>query len=224
VELSQVETAQESLDRLQHEVAELRASRKRLAVAVDADRRSIERELHDGVQQRLVALAVNLQLARDLLEDDPTAATALLDEIGGDVQRALDGTANLAQRIYPPLLETGGLGAAFRAAAVSTGVQARIDVTSLTACPPEVVGAVYFCCLEVLECVGEGSRVTIEVRSDGGALGFDVAADQSWPEASGLEGALERSIDRVEALGGRVTVASEPAAGIRVTGSLPLAR
>ena len=224
LELSQVETSEESLDRLRHEVAALRASRERLAVAVDGDRRSIERELHDGLQQRLVALAVNLQLARDLLADEPTAAKALLDEMGGDVQRALDETASLAQRIYPPLLEAGGLGAALRAAAVSTGVRARIDVTSLTACPPEVAGTVYFCCLDVLERVGEGVRVTIEVRAADGALVFEVSADELRSGASSPDGDLERSIDRVEALGGRLTVESEPAPGIRVMGSLPLAR
>jgi len=224
VELSQIETAQDSLDRLRREVAELRASRERLAVAVDADRRSIVRELHDGLQQRLVALAVNLQLARDLVEDDPTAAKELLDEMDGDVQRALDATASLAQRIYPPLLEAGGLGAALRAAAVSTGVQARIDVTSLTACPPEVAGTVYFCCLDVLERVGEGVRVTIEVRAADGALVFEVSADELRSGASSPDGDLERSIDRVEALGGRLTVESGPGSGIRVTGSLPLAR
>lgn len=224
LDLSQVETSQESLDRLRCEVAELRASRERLAVAVDADRRSIERELHDGLQQHLVALAVNLQLARDLLEDDPTATKALLDEMGADVQRALDETASLAQQIYPPLLEAGGLGAALRAAAVSTGVKARIDVTGLKACPPEVAGTVYFCCLEVLERVGEGARATIEVRAADGALVFEVSADEPRSGASRLEGALERSIDRVEALGGRLTVESEPAPEIRVTGSLPLAR
>ncbi|MGH3066828.1 MAG: sensor histidine kinase [Gaiellaceae bacterium] len=224
LELSHVETSKESLDRLRDEVAELRASRERLAVAADGDRRGIERELHDGLQQRLVALAVNLQLARDLLEDDPTAARELLDEMGGDVQGALDATASLAQRIYPPLLAAGGLGAALRAAAVSTGVQARIDVTGLTACPREVAGTVYFCCLEVLELVGEGARVAIEVRAADGALVLEVTADRSGSEGSRREDGLERSIDRVGALGGRLTVESEPGPGIRVTGSLPLAR
>ena len=105
---------------------ELRASRERMVRAEDDERRSLERDLHDGPQQDLIALAVNLQLARDLLERDPDAAAELLDDMGRDVQRAIEKTARLAQRIYPPLLETGGLGAALRAAAVATGVRTEI--------------------------------------------------------------------------------------------------
>ena len=134
---------------------ELRASRERLAVAHDADRRRIERELHDGPQQHLVALAVNLQLARDLMDADPLAAKALLEDMGREVQLALEETGKLAHRIYPPLLEAGGLGAALRAAAVSAGVPTRIEVETETRYPPEIAGAVYFCCLEVLERAGE---------------------------------------------------------------------
>lgn len=144
--------------------------------------------------------------------------------MGGDVQRALDAAASLAQRIYPPLLEAGGLGAALRAAAVSTGVQARIDVTGVTAYPPEVAATAYFCCLEVLTRVGEGARVTIEVRAAAGTLDFEASWDEPPSAAPKPEQALDRSIDRVEALGGRLTVEFEPGSGRRVTGSLPLAR
>lgn len=216
---SQVETSQESLDRLRREIAGLRASRERLAVAVDSDRRSIERELHDGLQQRLVALAVNLQLARNLLEDDRTAANALLYEMGGEVQRALDATASLAQRIYPPLLETGGLGAALRAAAVSLGVRARIEVTGASPCPPEIAGTAYFCCLGVLERAGSEAPATIDVRFTEEELTFDVSAGD--PVAGGSPDLLA---DRIEALGGRLAIVSEPGHGIRVSGSLPVSR
>ena len=87
-----IETPQESLDRLRLEVEELRASRERLVLAADADRRRIERDFHDGPQQHLVALAVNLELARRLADADPAAAKALLNEMGRDVQQALDET------------------------------------------------------------------------------------------------------------------------------------
>jgi signal transduction histidine kinase len=219
-----VETPHESLDRLRSEVAELRASRRRFAVADDAERRSIERELHDGPQQALVALAVNLQLARDLLDRDPAAAEELLGRMGGDVQRALDETASLAHRIYPPLLEAGGLAAALRAAAVNARVRTKIEVADLDGCSPEVAGAVYFCCHAVLERVGAGAQATIVVRIADGALVFDVVQDGVGAGQPGTDGALERLCDRVEALGGRLSFRTEPGRGIRVSGSLPVSR
>ena len=216
-----METLQESLERLRGEVAELRASRQRFAVADDVERRGIERELHDGPQQALVALAVKLQLARGLMDSDPAAAKELLEEMGGDVQRALDEAAKLAHRIYPPLLEAGGLAAALRVAAVSAGVRTKIAVAGLDGCSPELAGAVYFCCHAVLECVGEGAHATIDVRSASGVLSFDVVQDELGAAQSGSDGAFERVCDRVEALGGQLTIRSEPGHGVRVAGSLP---
>ena len=213
-----IETPQESLDRLRLEVEELRASRERLVLAADADRRRIERDFHDGPQQHLVALAVNLELARRLADADPAAAKALLDEMGRDVQQALDETGELAHRIYPPLLEAGGLAAALRAAAASAGIPTHIEVTANARYAPEVAGAVYFCCLEVLERAADGARATVTVREEEGALVFEVVED------GGSEAGLERLGDRVEALGGRLTILSEPGGGIRVSGSLPLSR
>ena len=116
----------------------------------------IERELHDGPQQDLVALAVNLQLARRLVDADPAAATALLDEMRRDVQEALDGTRELAHRIYPPLLEAGGLGVGV---AVRGGERRRSRPSrgrGGAAVPPEVAGTVYFCCVEALERTAPG--------------------------------------------------------------------
>src|SRR6266542_2331997 len=163
LEVPHVETPQESLDRLRLEVEELRASRERLVLAADAERRRIERDLHDGPQQHLVALAANLQRARLLGDADPAAAKALLDEIGRDVTQALNETTKLAHRIYPPLLEAGGLRAALRAAAVSVGVATQIEAPAGGGYPPEVAGAVYFCCLDALERAGDGARATVTV-------------------------------------------------------------
>ena len=118
MESRHVEALRDTLDRLRFEVTELRASRKRLVLAADTDRRIIERDLHEGVQQHLVALAVNLQLAGGLVDADPAAAKALLEEMGRDVQQALDETAKLAQRIYPALIEARGFAATLRSAAV----------------------------------------------------------------------------------------------------------
>ena len=202
----------------------MRASRERLVLAADADRRGIERDLHDGPQQQLVALAANLQLARRLADADPAAAKALLEEMGRELQQALDETGKLAHRIYPPLLEAGGLAVALRAAAASVGVAARIEVAAGAGYPPEVAGAVYFCCLEVLERAGEGARATVTVRDEEGALVFEVVVDRAGSVAPALDGLLTRLRDRVEALGGQLTVRSEPGEGTRVSGSLGLSR
>jgi signal transduction histidine kinase len=223
LELPHVEPPPESLDRLRHEVEELRASRERLVQGADADRRRIERDLHDGPQQHLVALVVNLQRARQSVDDDPEAAKALLEEMGRDVQQALEETARLAHRIYPPLLEAGGLTAALRAAAVSAGVRAHLDVAPSTSYPPEVAGAVYFCCLEILESAGDAAQVAITVRDEEGAVVFRVVAEGvGLQQAPGA--ALSGLRDRIEALGGELSIQAEPDSAIYVAGSLPLAR
>ena len=108
----------------------LHASRRRLVLAADADRRRIERELHNGVQQHLVALAVNVQLAGRLADSDPAAAKTLLEQLERDVQETLQVTAQLAQRIYPTLLEPRGLAAALRSAAATAGVAASVNVAA----------------------------------------------------------------------------------------------
>ena len=223
LELPHVDTAQETLDRLRHEGDELRASRARLVQGADADRRRIERDLHDGPQQHLVALAVNIQRARQAMDDDPEAAKAVLEEMGRDVEQALDETARLAHRIYPPLLEAGGLTAALRAAAVSAGVRAELDVRPSTSYPPEVAGAVYFCCLEMIESVGDAAQVAIAVDDRERAVVFRVVAEgvalQPPPGA-----ALSGLRDRIEALGGALAIEVKPDNGIYLAGSLPLAR
>lgn len=193
---------------VESELARLRESRRRLVVAADEERRAIERELHDRVQQNLIALAVNLQLASQALETDPPAAKALLAQLGRDVQQAVDDAAQLAHDIYPPMLHAGGLGAALRAAAVGAGVRASIDVPSGATYPPEIAAAVYWCCVAAFESAAQ--QATVTVRDGNGTVEFTVVTDGSEPEASVLR-------DRVEALGGRLDVS-----GNELTGSLPL--
>jgi signal transduction histidine kinase len=223
LETRNVETRRETLDRLRLEVAELRASRQRLVVAADADRRRIERDLHEGVQQHLVALAVNLQLAEQLVDADRAEAKALLAEVGRDVQLALDETAQLAHRIYPPQLEAGGLAAALRSAVVSIGISASVDVAAAASYPPEVVRTVYLCCLEALESAGDRARATVTVREEQETLVFEVVADGGGSAAAGAgsDEGLDRLRDRVEALGGRLTIQPGPRESTRVSGSLP---
>jgi signal transduction histidine kinase len=214
----------EKLDRLRAELTELRASRERLVLAADADRRVIERDLHQGVQQHLVALAVNLQLAGPLIDADPAAVKALVDEMRRDVQQALDETARLAERIYPPLLEIGGLAAALRSAAVSAGIGASVVVSAGPTCPPEVARTVYFCWLDALERAGGEARASVTVREEDGALTFEFVEKRARPAVAGdgSDSRLDRLRDRVEALGGRLAVDRDSARGTRVYGSLPV--
>jgi signal transduction histidine kinase len=220
VEAPQREELRETLDGLRLEVAELRASRKRLLLAGDADRRAFECDLHDGVQQHLVALSVNLQLAAGLVDEDAAAAKQLLHELGQDVQRALEETAGLAQRIYPPLLEAGGLVAALRSAAERAGIPTRIEVDGEGGCPRELAGTLYFSCVELLERAGAGARATVTVRAEDGALAFEAAEDGAGTGTAAVD--VRRIRDRVEAVGGRLTITSEPGRGTRLSGSLPL--
>jgi len=206
---------------LRHEIAEVRASRERLVLAADAGRRGIERELHEGVQQDLVALAVNLQLAGQLVDTDPAAAKTLLEEMGRDIRQALVETAQLAQRVYPPLLEAGlavALRSALATAAISIPV--AVDVAPSARYPHTVARTIYLCCLEILEHAETGARATVTVRDEPAGVVFDLVVNGTRP----ADPELNASRDRVEALGGRLTIASEPGGGARVTGSLPLPR
>lgn len=213
------ERLHEVVDRLQGEVAELRRSRKRLAEAAHADRRAIERALHDGVQQHLVALAVDLRRLAGLVDGDPAAAKALLDEMAANVRQALHETMELAERVYPPLLEGRGLASALRSAAERAGVTANVDVSAHAGYPPEITAAVYWSCVEGLSSASRGSHATVSVLDADGALTFEIAVAGQHPE-----GRLDRLRDRIEALDGRVSVDDQPDGSSRVHGWLPLSR
>jgi signal transduction histidine kinase len=209
----------DELERLRAEVAELRMSRERLILGTDANRRAIERDLHDGVYQHLVALAVNLQLAGQAEASDPAATKTLLEAMGRDVQQAIDDTALLAQRIYPTTLEANGLAALLRSAALNAGIHASVDVAVASDYPQEVGMTVYVCWLDAIARASGDTRLAIRVREGEDALAFEVTGDAPPSDAD-----LERLRDRVEALGGRLTMRPEPDGGIRASGSLPLTR
>ncbi len=210
---------QQELDRLRVEIEKLRAAHERLVLAADADRRTIERDLHDGVHQHLVALAATLQLARLATDSDPAAVKALLEEMSRDVRQALDETALLAQSIYPSTLELGGLAALLRAAAVNADVPATVDVSDGSSHAPEVAMTVYLCWLAMIARGSNETQVTIRVREAEDALTFELDGNGAEPDAD-----LDRLQDRVEALGGRLTIEPDPGGGIRLSGSLPLRR
>jgi len=219
LEAEQIKARRDELERLRAEIEELRASRKRLVLAADADRRAIEGDLHDGVHQHLVALAVALQLAGQAADSDPPAVKTLFEEMGRDVQQALDETALLTQRIYPTTLAADGLAALLRSAALNAGVRASVDVAAGSNYPPEAVMTVYLCWLDALARGSGETRLTITVREGEDVLDFEVVG-----HAASSDTDLVRVHDRVEALGGRLTVESDAERGTRVYGSLPLSR
>lgn len=169
------------------------------------------------MHQHLIALAVNLQLAGGLVDSDPAAAKELLDELGRDLRLALDETMQLAQQTYPPLLGVGGLTSALRSAAASTGTRAAIEVPPGASYPAAIEWTVYLCCVAILAHAGDGAQATIAVREEEAGVAFEVAAGDAEANVE-----LDRLRDRVEALGGRLTIGVEPGLGIRVSGSLPL--
>ena len=203
-----------TIDALRREIEELRASRARLASANDAERRDIERALHAGVQQDLVGLVANLEVVAGSPNGDPDTK-ALVDDLRREGRRALTELQELAARIYPPLLQAGGLIAELRAAASRAGLPTRLDVSVAGSTPPEITGAVYFCALDVFELVPHGTPVAVSAGADGHMFAFEVVA--------GCNLGVERRAphDRVEALGGRITIASEGGRTI-VAGTLPV--
>jgi signal transduction histidine kinase len=201
------------------QIEELRASRRRLVLAAAADRGRIERELHDGPQQRLVALAVELQQARRLVDGHPTAAGVLIDEMARELQEVVDALRALAHRIHPPLLEAGGLRAALRTTASMLDVPTRVQVPEGATLPPELAGAVYFSCVDALEHLGERAKIAITVRQEEGTVVFEIIAEGS--ESATADADLTPMRDRLEALGGRLTIKSEPG-HTGISGSLPI--
>jgi signal transduction histidine kinase len=215
--------------RVVEQVRELEASRARVVVAADAARRRIERDLHDGAQQHLVALDVNLQLARALLAEDPGAADKLLDDLAANIRDAIDELRNLAHGIYPPLLVDSGLSEALRAAAADSASRVRVDTSGIGRFGTDVEAAVYFCCLEALQNAAKhapGADVTVTVREEADGLRFEVTDDGPGfdPHAARHVYGFTNRRDRLGAVGGHVHWESAPGRGTRIVGTLPLRR
>jgi signal transduction histidine kinase len=217
-----------SLEELQHQAEELRASRARVVAAADEERRRIERDLHDGAQQHLVSVAVNLRLARELAGSDPAAARSVLEELAGEVQNALDDFRDLAHGIYPPLLLDRGLTEGLKAALARAPVPARVVAEAIRRYPPQVEATVYFCCLEALQNAGkhagDGARATVRLWEDGHGLCFEVADTGTGFDSQTMSpgAGLTNMHDRIGALGGRLSVNSTHGSGTRVMGTVPL--
>jgi signal transduction histidine kinase len=218
---------QDSLEEVRRQAAELQASRGRIVAAADAERRRIERNIHDGAQQQLVSLAVQLRLASTIADEDPARAKALLDDLQRRLQDAVDELRNLAHGIYPPLLMDQGLTAALTAAANRSTLPTRIEAASLGRYPTDVEASVYFCVLEAMQNAskhaGEGASVTVRVAEVADGLTFEVSDDGAGfdPHARGSGAGFVNMRDRIGALGGTVRIDSAPGAGTTVSGTVP---
>jgi signal transduction histidine kinase len=219
---------QASLDEVRRKAEELQASRARIVAAGNAERRRIERNLHDGAQQRLVALAVKLRLAHQLADVDVEQAKGMLEELRGELREAVEELRTLAHGIYPPLLMDQGLAAALGSAADRAALPTRVESSSVGRYPTEAEAAVYFCCLEALQNAakhaGDGAAVTVRLWQESGALRFEVADDGAGfdPTSKGRGAGFINMSDRLGAIGGTLEVDSTPGAGTRVRGTVPL--
>jgi len=205
---------------------DLRASRQRLVAAQDEERRRLERNLHDGAQQNLVALKVKLGLAEMMAAKDPARAKQLVGEMKADADEALDTLRDLARGIYPPLLADQGLGAALESQARKATLPVEVRADGIGRYPQDIEAAVYFCCLEALQNTQKyaaASKATIRLSETDGNLNFEVEDDgkgfdtETTPRGSGLN----NMADRLETLGGAVTI-HRGSAGMIVTGRLPV--
>lgn len=215
-----------SLEQLRQQALDLQASRARIVSAADAERRRIERDLHDGAQQYLVAMAVKLRLAEQLATKDPAKARAMLDQLTGDIDHAVEELRNLAHGIYPPLLSNRGLREALRAASRRATLPAAIIADGIGRYTPEVEAAVYFCCVEALQNAakhaGNGANAQIRVWDEERTLLFDVSDNGRGfdPARAGEGDGLTNMADRLGAVGGKLEVRSAPGAGCSVRGAI----
>jgi signal transduction histidine kinase len=207
---------------------DLRASRQRLVAAQDTERRRLERNLHDGAQQNLVAIKVKLGLAEMFAASDPQKAQALITEITADAGEALETLRDLARGIYPPLLADQGLATALSAQARKALLPVQVEAEDIGRYSQDIEAAVYFCCLEAVQNVAkyaQATTVTIRLKRAGEDLQFTVSDDgQGFDSAITVRGSgLQNMADRLAALGGDLDVSSKPGEGTTVTGVVPAA-
>jgi signal transduction histidine kinase len=212
---------------LQAHVDELRASRRRLVEAQDEERRKIERNLHDGAQQQLVALTVQLGLL-DRLAEDPERVRTMATQLRGALQGALDDLRDLARGIYPPLLADKGLAVALEAQGRKAAVPTTIEPDGIGRYPREVEAAVYFCALEAMQNVAKyagASSTVVRLAERDGRLEFEIQDDGRGFDAgattygTGVQGMA----DRLDAIGGTLDIRSAPGEGTTVRGEIAVA-
>jgi signal transduction histidine kinase len=209
-------------------IEELRASRRRLVAAQDAERRRLERNIHDGAQQQLVALQVKQRLVQGMIEHEPAKALDLMTQLQVDTTEALDDLRDLARGIYPPLLADQGLSAALESQARKSPVPVTVETDRVERYTQDVEAAVYFCALEALNNLAkyaDASQATVALSQTNGTLTFAVTDDgvgfavgERTSNGTGLQGMA----DRLDAIGGALEIRSAPGEGTTVLGRVPI--
>jgi signal transduction histidine kinase len=208
-------------------VEELRASRQRLVAAQDEERRKIERNLHDGVQQQLVAMNVQLSLLARVVASEPEKAVEMATLLQGRATEALDDLRDLARGIYPPLLADKGLAAALDGQARKAALPVAVEATDIDRYSPDVEATAYFCVLEALNNIAkyaEATSATVALVQEDGHLAFSVTDDGKGfePDVGRHGTGLQGMADRLDAVGGSLDVTSRLGAGTTVSGRIPV--
>ena len=208
-------------------IEDLRESRRRIVAAQDLRAKALERNIHDGAQQQLVALAVKQRLAETMVDRDPTKAKSMLADIQAETHDALENLRDLARGIYPPLLADQGLAAALQAQGRKSVVPVDVHADGIGRCSQEVESAVYFSCLEAMQNVtkyAHASHVTIDLEEVGASLRFSVVDDGVGfdVDATSYGTGLQGMADRLDAISGSLEVRSARGGGTTIEGMVPL--
>jgi signal transduction histidine kinase len=204
--------------------ADLESSRRRIAEAADTERARIERDLHDGAQQRLIALRVRLTLADELMDSDPAAGIRQIHALGPEVDEALEELRALAGGVYPSLLTDRGLEDALRSLARRLPLRTHVAAAGVTRHPIQIESAVYFVCVEALQNAmkhaGTATGAWLRLTERSGTLRFEVRDDGQGftPADESMQRGIRNMHDRIDAVGGELTIESSPGGGTRVSG------
>ena len=207
---------------------EVTDSRARLIAAADGERRRIARDLHDGAQQRLVALRIELELAAAEAEHDSAEQAATLREFGVEIAATLEDFRSMTSGIYPAILSDYGLAEAIHAAALRAPIHTTVDTARLSEYPAEIATAVYFCCVEALQNVAKhatgATEAHIVLAETESTLHFSISDNGPGfnTDRTRLGAGLINMRDRLSVVGGKLTVKSTPGHGTLISGRIPL--
>ena len=213
------------ITRRKRQERELRASRARIVEAADAERRRLERNLHDGAQQRLVSVSLLLRLAVARLDADPAVTRQELERAGEELTLALAELRELARGLHPAILSDKGLAAALESLVARAPVPVRINTVPEQALPQAIEAAAYYVVAEALANVAKYARASgaeIDIAVDDHRVVIEIADDGVGGAGFGGGSGLRGLADRVEALGGRLDVRSPPGEGTRLRAEIPV--